>query len=29
LGNHLLLIHDDCDFMYISKVVPLHQKQWI
>jgi predicted nucleic acid-binding protein len=28
LENRLLLIHDDRDFITISKVVPLKQKQW-
>jgi predicted nucleic acid-binding protein len=28
LENRLLLIHDDRDFITISQVVPLKQKQW-
>lgn len=28
LENQLLLIHDDRDFITISQVVPLQQKQW-
>lgn len=28
LENRLLLIHDDRDFMAISQLVPLQQKQW-
>lgn len=28
LENQLLLIHDDRDFITISQVVPLNQKQW-
>lgn len=28
LENRLLLIHDDRDFITISQVVPLQQKQW-
>lgn len=28
LENQLLLIHDDRDFITISQVVPLKQKQW-
>ena len=29
LENQLLLIHDDRDFMTISQIVPLQQKQWV
>ena len=29
LENQLLLIHDDRDFITISKIVPLQQKQWV
>ncbi|MBK8815062.1 MAG: PIN domain nuclease [Methylococcaceae bacterium] len=29
LENQLLLIHDDRDFITISQVVPLKQKQWV
>ncbi len=28
LENQLLLIHDDRDFINISQIVPLQQKQW-
>jgi predicted nucleic acid-binding protein len=29
LENRLLLLHDDRDFVTISQLFPLHQKQWI
>jgi predicted nucleic acid-binding protein len=29
MENQLLLVHDDRDFITISQVVPLNQKQWV